>query len=173
MNISSAEKLKKIKKSLTVKTTPLKGVEPANTETVTAPEPEQANEMTDYEEIMEMNKKGFSEDFITQHLKNKKKPNIGKNRPLNVTTGNFFATRISRVEDTGLLSILCELDPQGEGIRHQIIESFRLVLTERLQLQLYTSKFTDEFLEKILLMKDIDAPFITSLPSINIRNMFR
>ena len=106
MNISSAEKLKKIKKSLTVKTTPLKGVEPANTETVTAPEPEQANEMTDYEEIMEMNKKGFSEEFITQYLKNKKKPNIGKNRPLNVTTGNFFATRILRVEDTGLLSIL-------------------------------------------------------------------
>ena len=165
MNISSAEKLKKIKKSLTVKTTPLKGVEPANTETVTALEPEQVNEMTDYEEIMEMNKKGFSEDFITQYLKNKKKPNIGKNRPLNVTTGNFFATRISRVEDTGLLSILCEIDPQGEGIRHQIIESFRLVLTERLQLQLYTSKFTDEFLEKILLMKDIDAQFMTSLPS--------
>ena len=38
-------------------------------------------------------------------------------------------------------------------------------ITERLQLQLYTSKFPDEFLEKILLMKDFDAPFITSLPS--------
>ena len=38
-------------------------------------------------------------------------------------------------------------------------------ITERLQLQLYTSKFPDEFLEKILSMKDFDAPFIMSLPS--------
>ena len=98
MNITSAEKLKKIKKSLTVKTTPLKVPEPSTTE----PEPEKSNEMADYEEIMQMNKKGFSEEFIAQYLKSKKKPDIGKNRPLTVTTGNCFSTRILRVEDTGL-----------------------------------------------------------------------
>ena len=65
---------------MTVKTTPLEGAEQASTETVAAPEPEKSSEMTDYEEIMEMNKKGFSEEFITQYLKNRKTTDIDKSR---------------------------------------------------------------------------------------------
>lgn len=86
--------------------------------------------------------------------------------------GNAFANRLGLLQSIDPIPILATIGPHNGVNRPQLLEWVRLLLKERLNLRHYIATFSDDVSDQILQFKDINAPYIDSLPTL-LQNRFR